>query len=262
MKNRLYSASIASAVLMILFFLSGCSKKEVTQFGQFGLHLSTQIDTNTVAVEGQLYPDHNGRLMAINDARFYISSVSLQKTDGSWYTIPGSLLLKTYEKQDYNITSVVPSGNYSAIKFYVGLDSLTNAINPAVDSNATNQDSVLSSTLEPNMYFGAGEGFKFFYFSGYILPSGSHSPVAVNYQIGGNANRQLVTMSGLNFTVSQGRVHFVSIVCDYGKLFEGITISNSLNGNGNSFGNTAQANTATLVADSIPNMFSYVPFQP
>ena len=150
LSKYMFAFAIAS-----LFLFAGC-KKDGPQFGQFGLHLSTQIDTNTVAVEGQLYPDHNGRLMAINDARFYISSVSLQKTDGSWYTIPGSLLLKTYEKQDYNITSVVPSGNYSAIKFYVGLDSLTNAINPAVDSNATNQDSVLSSTLEPNMYFGAG----------------------------------------------------------------------------------------------------------
>src|ERR1035437_8086554 len=165
MKSRVYLVGIFAAALAVLLFFSGCNKKEATQFGQFGLHLSTQIDSNAVVAEGQLYPDHNGRLMAINDARFYITNVSLQKNDGSWYAIPNSLLLKIYEKQDYNITGVVPAGNYTAVRFYVGLDSLINAINPATDSSATNQDSVLSSTLEPNMYFGAGQGYKFFYFS-------------------------------------------------------------------------------------------------
>jgi len=261
MKNKSYTKGILVVATAVLFFFSGCGVKDTTQFGQLGLRLYPQIDTNAVTALSQLYPDHNGRLMAINDARFYISGLSLQNAGGAWYSVPHALLLKISENLNYTITGVVPSGTYTGIRFYVGLDSATNAVNPASDSSATNQDSVLSSTLEPGMYFGAGQGFKFFYLSGFILPSGSHSPVPVNYQIGGNANRQLVTLSNLNFTVQAGRVHFASILCDYGKLFEGITIAPGNNDNGNSFGSSPQMNTATLVADSIPGMFTYAPNQ-
>ena len=256
MKNKIYSTVTLVFIAAMLFFFAGC-KKDGPQFGQLGLRLFTQIDTNAVTAESQLYPDHNGRLMAINDARFYISGVSVQNANGTWYSIPNSLLLKTYENQNYDITSPVPSGSYTSVRFYVGLDSATNASNPVADTASTGIDSVLSANLEPNMYFGAGEGFKFFYFTGYILPSGSHSPVPVNYQIGGNVNRQLVTMPLLNFTIKTGAVHYVSIACDYGKLFEGINLAFGNNDNGNSFGSGAQMSTAILVADSIPNMFSY-----
>ena len=256
MKNKFYSKAILAFSISALLFSAGCKKNE-TQYGQVGLQLVTQIDSSTVANENQLYSDHNGRLMAISDARFYISGMSVQNTNGTWYSIPNSLLLKIYENQNYNIQVPVPSGNYTALRFYVGLDSVTNASNPIADTASKGIDSVLSATLEPHMYFGVGEGFKFFYFSGYVLPSGSHSPVPVNYQIGGNANRPLVTLSGLNFTVETGRIHNLVVNCDYGKLLQGIQIAVGTHDNGNSFGSAQQMTTATLIADSIPNMFSF-----
>jgi len=256
MKNNQITSLIFAAAIALILTFSGC-KKDATQYGQLGLTLSTQIDSVPVTAEGTLYHENNGRLLAVNDVRFYISSVSVQNSNGTWYAIPNSLLLKTYENQNYDITSPVPSGTYTAVKFYVGLDSVTNASNPVADTSAKNIDSVLSATLEPNMYFGAGEGFKFFTFSGFVLPSGSHSPVAVNYQIGGNANRQLVTLTNLNFTIQTGKLHYISIACDYDKLFGGINIAAGNNDNGNSFGNAQQMQTATLIADSIPGMFVY-----
>jgi hypothetical protein len=255
MKNKAYSTGIIVLAVAALCFFSGCTKNG-TEYGQLGLGLYGKVDSNLAVSNTTFYPDQNGRLLNISDARFYVSGVSLQNTGGSWYTIPNSLLLKINENPNYDITSAVPVGTYTAIKFYVGLDSLTNAVNPATDSSAKNIDSVLSSTVEPNMYFGAGEGFKFFYFSGFVLPQGSHLPVNINYQIGGNANRQLVTLTGLNLTIKTGQVDFVNLNCDYGKLLEGLSISTGNNDNGNSFGSGQQISTATLVADSIPNMFS------
>ncbi len=261
MKNKIYSALLFIAVVAGLLVFTGCHKtKDKAANGQFGLHLHTQIDTNEVDTLGFLYPDANGRLMAINDARMYISAIGLQKEDGSWYDIPGSLILKTYETEEYYIASV-PSGNYTSVRFYVGLDSATNASTPDSHNNSSGQDTVLSSTLEPNMYFGPGQGYKFLYLSGAVLPTGSHSPVPVSYQIGGSASYKLVTMPTLNYTVQPGVLHYVHIWCDYGRLLEGINIATNTNDVGNTFGTGAQINTATLVADSIPNMFTYEPDQ-
>ena len=261
MKNIVYSKIALMIVLAAVLIITGCHKvKDKAANGSIAVHLHTQIDTNEVDVLGQLYPDHNGRLLALNDARLYISDVSLQKADGSWYDIPNSMILKTYETEEYYIGSV-PSGNYTSIRFYVGLDSVTNASTPSSHNNSSGQDTILSSILEPNMYFGAGQGYKFLYLSGSVLPSGSHSPVAVNYQVGGNANRKLVTMPYLSYSVQPGLLHYVHIWCDYGKLLEGISISAGNNDNGNSFGTSTQVITATLVADSIPNMFTYDPAQ-
>ena len=259
MKNKFYSIVTLAAVLVLLVAVSSCHRDKPAN-GSIGLHLHTQIDTNEVAVLGQLYPDHNGRLMAINDARFYITDISLQNSNGTWYDIPNSMILKTYEVEEYFVASV-PSGNYTSIRFYVGLDSATNASLPSSHNSSSGQDTVLSSILEPNMYFGAGQGYKFLYLAGSILPTGSHSPVAVNYQIGGVPNRQLITMPLLNYTVLPNLLHYVHIWCDYGKLLEGINISTGNNDIGNTFGSGQQISTATLVADSIQNMFTYEPGQ-
>lgn len=250
------SKSIFIAAVALVVSFSSC-KKEVTQYGQLGLNLSTLIDSNVVSTEGLLYPDPTGRLLAINDARFYISGVSVQNSNGAWFTISNSLLLKIYENQNYRITSPVPSGSYTAIRFYVGLDSVTNAGNPLADTASKGVDSVLSAYTEHNMYFGAGEGFKFFSFSGYVLPSGSHSPVAVSYQLGGNSSLQLVTLNNLNFTIETGKIHVVSVGCDYGKLLQGMNIGQGSHDNGNSFGSASQKTTAGLVATNIQNMFVY-----
>ena len=261
MRNGVYSKAGLVAVIAAVLIFSSCHKvKDKAANGSIGLHLHTQIDTNEVDVLGNLYADHNGRLLALNDARFYITDISLQNSDGSWYNIPNSMILKTYETEDYYIASV-PSGNYTSIRFYVGLDSATNASAPSSHNNSSGQDTILSSILEPNMYFGAGQGYKFLYLSGSVLPTGSHSPVPVNYQVGGNANRQLITMPYLSYSVQPGLLHYVHIWCDYGRLLEGISISTGHNDNGNSFGAGAQVTTATLVADSIQNMFIYEPGQ-
>ena len=261
MKKSIYSKIGLMAALAAVLIIAGCHKvKDKAANGSIGIHLHTQIDTNEVDVLGQLYPDHNGRLLALNDARFYITDVSLQNADGSWYSIPNSMILKTYEAEDYYIASV-PSGNYTSIRFYVGLDSATNASLPSSHNNSSGQDTILSSILEPNMYFGAGQGYKFLYLSGAVLPTGSHSPVSVNYQVGGNSNRQLITMPYLAYSVQPGLLHYVHIWCDYGKLLEGIAISTGNNDIGNSFGTGQQVTTATLVADSIQNMFTYEPGQ-
>ncbi len=261
MKKSIYSKLGFVAVLAAVLIITGCHKtKDKAANGSLGIHLHTDIDTLEVDSLGSLYPDHNGRLMALNDARFYISDISIQNENGSWYEIPNSLILKSYELEDYYVASV-PSGNYTSIRFYVGLDSATNASTPASHNSSSGQDTVLSSILEPNMYFGPNQGYKFLYLSGSILLVGSHSPVPVTYQIGGVASRQLITMPFLAYTVQPGLLHYVHINCDYGKLLEGISISTGHNDNGNSFGTASQVTTATLVADSIQNMFIYEPGQ-
>ena len=74
MRNGVYSKAGLVAVIAAVLIFSSCHKvKDKAANGSIGLHLHTQIDTNEVDVLGNLYADHNGRLLALNDARFYIS---------------------------------------------------------------------------------------------------------------------------------------------------------------------------------------------
>ncbi|MDB5282717.1 MAG: hypothetical protein JWO06_1792 [Bacteroidota bacterium] len=257
MKNKIYISVLAATAITCLFILSACHhSKDTPAAGQFGLHLHTQIDTNEVDL-GTFYGEPHSTLwkaMSLNYAQFYISGVSLQKTDGTWYDIPGSMVLKRYELEEYYVASV-PSGNYTSVRFYVGLDSATNATNPSQHNSSA--DSILAAT-ESFMYFGAGQGYKFMSLSGAIR-LGTTDSIPFDYQIGGNSNRPLITMPLKNFTVLPNQIEYSHIWCDYGRLLEGITINGSTNNIGNSYGTAPQINTATLVADSIQNMFYYEP---
>ena len=258
MKNKIYISIYL--VLAALIILSACHhSKNPPAPGQIGLHLHTMVDTNEVGALGTFYPEPHSTLwkaISLNYAQFYISGISLQNPDGSWYPIPGAIVLKRYEIEDYYVASI-PSGNYTSIRFYVGLDSATNATTPAQNNSAA--DSILSGN-ENFMYFGAGQGYKFMAFSG-ATRTGTTDSIPFTYQIGGNQNRQLITMPFLNYTVIPNQLLYVHIWCDYGRLLEGITINNTTHNSGNSYGTGPQVTTATLVADSIQNMFIYEPGQ-
>jgi len=181
--------------------------------------------------------DATGRLLRIDTSQLLISNIQLINSSGGVvYTVPNQILFKVPLTEPYYIGQV-PVGEFTAVKYYVGLDSAVNASVP----NAS--DSALYNNT--SMYYGGGSnpqpgGYTFIYFSGYIdtttgaTASQSHwdgtgtPPTGFahfSYKIGGNKNLITITLptnpsnaSG-EYVVVVGQTTFVHQIINYYKIF-------------------------------------------
>jgi hypothetical protein len=66
-----------------------------------------------------------GDTLSFTKVKYYISNVSFQKTDGSWVDMDQYFLLDLAEGNKIKVENV-PSGEYTAMKMMIGVDSLRN----------------------------------------------------------------------------------------------------------------------------------------
>jgi hypothetical protein len=247
---------VAAALCLVIW--GGC-RKDANTTGSLHLHIPTYIGLNQVDTLGKFYNDQNGRPMAIKTAQCFISDISLQNATGAWQTIPHTYLIKLWNKDDYVIPNV-PVGNYTGIRFNVGIDQATDTTLPALYS-PTGPDSLLANAANYYMYYGwQWEGYVFMDLEGTADISAAHDgsrDTSFVYIIGSNSgtNLKTVTLPPRTFSVTADQSATVNIICDYGRLLEGINMTVTTNQRTDTyFTNTA---TAAMVADSFPNMFRY-----
>ncbi len=256
MKSRNYFKILVPLVAVLFLFATGGCNKEKVPTGRLKLHMHTYINDEEVDSAGKLYPDANGRLMALTTAQFYLSNISIKSTDGNWYTVPGAYVIKRMEAEDYTVGNV-PVGDYTDIRFNVGLDSATNASEPASHST-TGADSALS-TNELGMWFGwTWHGYMFMNLIGSVdisVAKDGSNVVPFSYQIGGNEHLKEITMPLTSFSVMADRASEVHLNCDFAKLLQNIDMTVEANRTTDTY--AINVGTATLVTDSIPAMFKY-----
>ena len=98
-----------------------------------------------------------GETWSVTRLSYFISGISLQRSDATWLDLPNALAwLNPLAKQDGLTINDVPSGDYQALKFHVGLDPTQNASNPA--SHAPDHP------LNPNL-----NGLHWSWLGGYIF---------------------------------------------------------------------------------------------
>jgi hypothetical protein len=253
-KNKLILAIlICSAGL----YISSCKKKDTTPppaNGTIGFHLHTNVDINEVDSLGAVYAMTGGRKISVSFAQLYISGIQLVKPDGSTYLVPGIIILKKQQIEP-SIVGSVPSGNYTSVRFNVGLSAATNAATPAVSDSTLNIPAMwFSSPFQPS-------DFVFVNFQGKIdTTAAANAAVAqmapFTYKIGTNANLKTVNMPAQNFTVSPNQIEYVHMVIDYNKLFTGIKLSTSSNLSINTPADNALP-LAAQIANNIPLLFKY-----
>ncbi|HXC05421.1 MAG TPA: MbnP family protein [Bacteroidia bacterium] len=249
---------ILRSIFIPLFFttmllLASCHKDSVSPppqtYGQVYFHLHTNIDTAEVDT-ANVCTDATGRRIRLRIAQFYGSGFQLQKPDGSWLPVLGAYILKTIANEAYFI-GTVPTGNYTNVTFNVGLDPSRNASNPFGYSNGS-----IFALQTPSMWFGSTtQGYMFLNVQALVDTTASHTGpvnIPVSYQTGTSAMLKSVTFPAQSFSVVTNTITFVHIICDYGKLLQGINFKTQPNGT--PFSNPA---IATQVANNIPGMFHY-----
>jgi len=250
---------ILLSIIAFLFSASACKQHDppppAVDSTIVYMHIHNNLDTNEVEIYGNIYETQAGRKIYTNVAQLYLSHIQLIKADGSTYDIPGRLILKTQEIETYSLGKV-PVGSYKSIRFHVGLDDATNALDSSANDALNHPEMWFDSTAQPG-------GYKYVYFGGRIdtttAANGTEAQMQIyNYKLGTSAAYKEVTLPDHSpvYNFEKDILQYIHLTIDYNKLFTGVQLNNSANLSIT----TAAANASaigTTVNNNIPSMFSY-----
>ncbi|MFN0049777.1 MAG: MbnP family protein [Cytophagales bacterium] len=236
--------------IFVFYTLNCCKDKDntatpIAPTGSLEFHIHTNVGNSEVEEYGVEYYANN-RKMIIVKSQMYISGIELVKLDGNIVNAPNQSFLIENANDEYKIVNL-PVGNYRSIRFYVGLDEITNQKKAGISDTLINRaDMWFGNSAEPNKYV-------FLNFQGSIdTTDAKNGSTLVNFdfKIGTISNRKQVFMPDLNFTIAANQIAVLHMAADYNRLFDGINLTN----NGNLILNTTSDNSSDLAAKLVSNI--------
>lgn len=160
----------------------------VATTGSLNIEFENMVDTNALTLNTVNYVTANNDTFYVTKYKYYISNIKLTKSDGTIFSEPESYHLideSTAASKMFTIANV-PFGNYTAISFMIGVDSLRNV------SGA--QTGALASTN--GMFWDWNSGYIMAKLEGHSNQSGA-STKDILYHVGGfsGTNNVLKTVS-------------------------------------------------------------------
>lgn len=259
---------VSVLLLTIASTLTACDKDDTNYQDQKLAPLSIEFDNivggQNLILNNGTYANASGETYSISLLQYFISNIKLKKTDGTEYTVPQDdsyFLIKEGEAAFRSANVNVPEGEYSALSFVVGVDSLRST------KDISERKGVLdpSGGMESGMYWGWNSGYIFFKMEG-ISPQAPVDPSGQNkfrYHIGGFGGYSAPTINNIKTItidlaaggvakVRTGRKANVHLMVDVSKMWTGInTISIAANP-------TVMFSTFSVnVADNFNGMFRH-----
>ena len=222
--------------------------------GSLYFHFHSNIDQTEVPGYDTIVVSNQGRKISISMCQFYISDISLVRSDGSLYQVENKVILKIFQNELYFMGDI-PVGSYKSVQFNVGFDSITALKNPiSADTVFTYPEMWFDNSLPSQKYI-------YFYFGGKIDTTSSadgnlKQMVNFNYRIGTFPNVQQVKLPEESFLVSNKQLQYIHITINYMKLFEGIDLTKLGNLSVQNISDNSGA-VAKSIAKNIPAMFHY-----
>jgi hypothetical protein len=126
--NKFRSGFAAALMLSAAVFFTSCHKDEVIDgFGDVVIEMDNIAGSSSLAF-GSKYVTANGDTVQFSTFNYYVSNFVLVNENGTEYVIPRDssyFLCKHDDPASREITlRNVPAGNYKAVKFIIGVDSL------------------------------------------------------------------------------------------------------------------------------------------
>ena len=142
MKYNVETRLIASLQLfVILFCFVGC--KKTTPTGHLQINFSTEVDGVSIWYDVLDYENDAGNRYEVNEVRYFISRIVLQKTDDTQVSIGDNNGIHYYDSDiasSYNwlVSDEIPVGKYESVSFVFGLDEAQNITGYFVNPPETN----------------------------------------------------------------------------------------------------------------------------
>lgn len=233
------------------------------QYGTVNLHIQSYVNSNLIDTS-QIAVDATGRRFKLKIAQFYFCGIVLRNTNGNAYPFGSFYGLNKPGSAIYYLGSV-PVGTYSSSTFSVGLDALTNSLNPNTYPLGVGNPLALQT---PSMWFGStSEGYIFMNVQGLADTTAANNGPCIypfSYQTGGfllergvDLISPIIAGVGLSgYTIYPNQTYVVNIKADFGLLLKGINFQTQNMANPYSTTPAVKALAGTI-AGNIPYMFSY-----
>lgn len=216
------------------------------------LRITPRIGDDTLDFSEQYVTENNERY-TLSSFRYYMSNIRLIKNDGSEHALEGKVFLINPNTSDYSLGNV-PVGEYKGIRFSVGLDNVTNHLDPT-----TYPISNPLAIQSPAIHWSWNSGYIFLMLEGTcdttamnddVLTYGQYSH-SLFYHIGMDDLLRDIEISNTTFTVSNSNAKVLHIHSDINKLFTGVDMKTE-----NASHTMGSMPLATKIADNIADMFT------
>lgn len=199
-----------------LLVLSACDDDENNPDYNLTFKVTPLVNGQTFQM-GSAYTSSENQRFMYEKFQFYLSKVKLTATDGSEQSISDVMWYDL--SQPETIKLKVPEGDYSALKFSIGLDSAMNASNPADYAEGH------PLSYSQNNYWTWASKYIFAKLEGRCDNnlSGTDYAGAFSYHLGLDTLYREKTLAR-NISVSTDAVTNVELIINVDEIFEGIDI--------------------------------------
>lgn len=198
---------IAIAFSVLLF---SCTDEEVKpESASIELNFNNEVDGSALVLDKN-YVNANGDTYSVESLKYYISNVTLTKTDGSTYAIPNSYYLIDNISEKVSLSSI-PTGSYSKITFSIGVD------------NTANHSTAQTGDLDPNndMAWSWDTGYKFLLFEGRYT-SKNQKEGTFTFHVGKDANYKTLNFDK-SVTLADGSTTSYDFTANIQEIFKNPT---------------------------------------
>jgi hypothetical protein len=232
-----YTASIFFILMLIL--TSYAQAKEVN------LIFKHTVNGEKLKLNETLFPIWNGKKIILTRAEFYLSKFNLLGKDGKEVSFPDNyMLINTDDNQSKHLVGSIDNGmDLNSLSFYIGVNKEKNHLDPT-----TYPEEHPLALKEPSMHWGWAGGYRFMAIEGQVdLDNDSKPETDLQYHnLGDDLYKQAVVSIETDETASSIDI---TLVLDYTKLFEKLTMI------GNNIVHGSSTKNATMIANATTGGF-------
>jgi hypothetical protein len=225
MKKILFLVATAAAI-------SSCKKDDPATFdanskGDITIEFDNIVGSSDLQLNTGTYTNASGEAFKVTTLKYYVSNFKFTKTDGTIYTVPQDssyFLIDESNAASHEPTLSIPEGEYKAVSFMVGVDSLRNTM------DISRRTGILDPTTT-GMYWGWNSGYIHLMLEG-TSPASTQVGNVFQYHIGLFGGMTSPTINNtrtvtLDLTargtanVKKGKDTDVHLMADILKLFSG-----------------------------------------
>lgn len=220
--------SIICVVYLLVILVMLFPTLTFAQSGKFVLSFENSFGSEPL-VFGKEYTNAHGENLRFTLLNYFISNITLTRTDGSVYAVPqdSSYFLVKHAQPETHILSLdVPKGKYKSVSFLIGVDSLRSTQGPE------KRQGVLDvGAGARGMYWQWNSGYIFFKMEGKSKSLPDSTKNGFYYHIGGYGGFDSKTLNCIRYKtlafdklkVSEKKTPVVNITFDAAKFFSAQT---------------------------------------
>ena len=187
--------SLALMALALITFVSSCKKEEgLKGKGPLTIEFDNRSGTSNFALNTD-YTIASGETVNISLLKYYVSNFVLVKDDGSEYTLPQNgnyfLIDEAADSTQKIVLNDIPAGNYTTIKYILGVDSLRSTMDVSQRTGALDPAGAGS-----DMYWSWNSGYIFFRIDA-TSPQSTEALNACYFHVGGYGGYSTPTTNNL-----------------------------------------------------------------